>query len=101
MTKGCQAGRRKEIVVQSGSVDVSRIVMIIYSINKSCRSVPGTYINIMIRQDHLMGRPRNVVSTYICSIGTIRGEIPPGAPNHETIRWNEDVVITGGKNLWY
>ncbi len=55
----------------------------------------------MIRQDHLMGRPRNVVSTYICSIGTIRGGIPTGAPNHETIRWNEDVVISGGKNLWY
>jgi hypothetical protein len=51
-------------------------------------------IHIMIRQDHFMGRPRNVVSTYICSIGTIRGGIPPGAPNHKTISWNEDLVIT-------
>jgi hypothetical protein len=29
----------------------------------------------MIRQDHLVGRPRNVISISICSIGTIRGGI--------------------------
>jgi hypothetical protein len=34
---------------------------------------------IMIRQDHLMGSPRNVEPIYICSIGTIRDGIPPGA----------------------
>jgi hypothetical protein len=43
----------------------------------------------MIRQDHLVGRPRNVISISICSIGTIRGGIPSGAPGHETFRWNE------------
>jgi hypothetical protein len=43
-------------------------------------------IHIMIRQDHLMGRPRNVEFTYICSIGTIRDGIPPGAPDYETFR---------------
>jgi hypothetical protein len=41
-------------------------------------------IHIMIRQDHLMGRPRNVESICICSIGTIRDGIPPGAPGYET-----------------
>jgi hypothetical protein len=41
-------------------------------------------IHIMIRQDHLMGRPRNVESICICSIGTIRDGIPPGAPDYET-----------------
>ena len=43
-------------------------------------------IHIMIRQDHLMGRPRNVESICICSIGTIRDGIPPGAPDYETFR---------------
>jgi hypothetical protein len=43
-------------------------------------------IHIMIRQDHLMGRPRNVESICICSIGTIRDGIPSGAPDYETFR---------------
>jgi hypothetical protein len=43
-------------------------------------------IHIMIRQDHLMGRPRNVESICICSIGTIRDGIPPGASDYETFR---------------
>jgi len=43
-------------------------------------------IHTMIRQDHLMGRPRIVEFTYICSIGTIRDGIPPGAPDYETFR---------------
>jgi hypothetical protein len=54
----------------------------------------GMQIPIMIRQDHLMGRPRNAESITICSIGTIRDGISTGAPNHETFRWNEGVVIT-------
>jgi hypothetical protein len=41
-------------------------------------------IHTMIHQDHLIGRPRNVGSIYICSIGTIRDGIPPGAPDYET-----------------
>jgi hypothetical protein len=46
----------------------------------------------MIRQDHLVGRTRNVISISICSIGTIRGGISTGAPGHESFRWNEGVV---------
>ena len=40
--------------------------------------------HIMIRQDHLMGRPRNVEFICICSIGTIHDRIPSGAPDYET-----------------
>jgi len=47
----------------------------------------------MIRQDHLVGRPRNMEFISICSIGTIRVGIPSGTTNHETFRWNEGVVI--------
>jgi hypothetical protein len=44
------------------------------------------HIHIMIRQDHLMGRPRNVESICICSFGTIRGGITSGALDYETFR---------------
>jgi hypothetical protein len=59
----------------------------------------------MIRQDHLMGRPRNVESISICSIGTIRGGIQACAPEYETFRWNEGVgfmalVSTHESFLW-
>jgi hypothetical protein len=54
----------------------------------------GMQIPIMIRQDHLVGRPGNAESITICSIGTICGGIPSCAPNYETFRRNEGVVIT-------
>jgi hypothetical protein len=50
-------------------------------------------IPILIRQDHLMGRPRNVESKCICSIGTIRDGIPAGAPDYEMFNDYEDMVI--------
>jgi hypothetical protein len=52
--------------------------------NLSCFNI--LLIHIMIRQDHLMGRPRNVESICVCSIGTIRDGITTGAPDYETFR---------------
>jgi len=41
----------------------------------------------MIRQDHLVGSPRDAKSISICSIGTIRGGIPSDTPYLETYRY--------------